>query len=246
MPSPSKRKTLCIFGDSHIGCMKTALTEKKFTTRRALDFEFWGADGPRFRGLDLVGTTLVPRPDVVETVLMVNGKGKAILDPADFNAILYMAARTRIQEFFPAMLHQMQQADGFMSRAVFEQTCRDWLPKHRFYRAAKAMAKTGTAKIYLAPTSFLSEGSEAMVVGDKTGALKASPEQRQEIWDELVRVAAEDDITLIPQPEETVINGCMSRKEYAAVLSDGQVDPVHRNADYAALLLKNLVDRIYA
>lgn len=242
MPSPNSRKTLCVFGDSHIGCMKMALTEKKFTTQHALDFEFWGADGPRFRSLDLVGSTLVPRLDAIETVRMVNGKGKDILDPRDFEAILFMAARTRVQEFFPGLLHRMKQADGFITQAVFRQICHDWLTKHRFYRAAKAMAETGSAQIFLAPTSFLTEGAD---IGGHSGALQAGSADRKKIWDELVRVAAGDGIILIPQPEETVVNGCMSRKEYAAIIADGRYDPVHRNSDYAALLFEALIAEMY-
>ena len=246
MPLPHSPKKLCIFGDSHIGCMKIALTEGIFTTRHALDFEFWGADGPRFRALDLVGSTVVPRPEVLKTVLMVNGKGKEVLDPVEFDAILFMAARVRSQDLFTPLLHRMQQADGFISNAVFRQICQDWLPRNRGYRTAKAMAATKTANIFLAPTTFTTEGFENQLSDKQRGAFSALPQDRDRIWQELTRIAADDGITLIPQPEETVVNGCMTRKEYANTLTTGGIDPVHRNPKYAALLLGKVVDTFYS
>ena len=246
MPSPSKRKNLCIFGDSHIGCVKNALTQKIFKSRRALDFEFWGADGPRFRGLDLEGSTIVPRAEVLETVRLVNGKGRDILDPADFDAILFMGARIRTHEFFEPHLHRMQQVDGYLSDAVFRQNCEDWLPKNRFYRAAKAMAAVGHGRIFFAPTTFLTEGFEAQITKGCQDAVQASAGDRQKIWAELIRVAANDGIDLMPQSEETIANGCMTKRTYSNVLSNGEFDPVHRNPEYAAILLKDVVDRFYA
>ena len=141
MPSPRKRKSLCIFGDSQIGCIKLALTQKQYSTRRLIDFEFWGADGPRFRGLNLKDGKLVPRPEDLKTVQMVNGNGKDVLDPADFDVILFMGVRIRAINFFKPHLHRMQQADGYLSSAAFAQCCKDWLPRQRFYRAAKALPR---------------------------------------------------------------------------------------------------------
>ncbi|MCP5071976.1 MAG: hypothetical protein GY947_01610 [Rhodobacteraceae bacterium] len=245
MPSPRKRKTLCIFGDSQIGCIKLALTQKLFTTRKHLDFEFWGADGPRFRGLDLVDDRLVPRPAVLKTVQMVNGNSHDVLDPADFDAILFMGVRIRTLDFFEPHLHRMQAGEP-ISEAVFQAASDDWLPRHRFYRAAKAFAAKGRAKIVLAPGSFPTLGFESLLAPEYAKARDAVADQRGTIWAQLKKTAACDGIILLPQPEETVSSGCMTKEEYGRVnVASAELDPSHRNPQYGALLLERVVEACF-
>jgi len=183
---------------------------------------------------------MIPCSDVLQTVLGVNGLGKAFLDPKDFDAIVFMAARIKTEELFPPLLHLLQPTYGGVSKAVILHTCIDWLSGLRFYQDAKAMAASGNARIFLAPTPFVSEGSEDLFVNKYPNALKAEKKHRQEIWNGLAQVVAGDGITLISQPEETVINGCMTRKEFSGVTADGGINWAHRNARYAALLFKAL------
>ncbi|GEM_PF-310617 len=242
MPLPAKPLRLCVFGDSHIGCIKQAVTAGMVKDSKKVDVEFWGADGPQFRGLDLVDQTLVPRRGAKAKVELVNGRGRAVLDPKDFDAVLFVGVRIRTFEFFAPNLHLLGQPDGFLSDAVLFRACQGWLTRHRFYRAAKAFAESQSAQIFLTPCSFPTEGFRALQTAGFDLAAKATKKTRDRFWHHLTGIAAKDGITLIPQPEKSVVGGCTTGAAFAIEDAVKLNDPVHRNPVYGAEILQAALD----
>jgi hypothetical protein len=227
-----------------MGCIKNALNAGLVKTRKNVEFEFWGADGPRFRELDLENGILVPRPGAVATVKLVNGQGRDVLDPGSFDAILFMSVRLRAFEFFAPHLHRMQQSGEFLSSAVLERACSDWITPRRFYLVARSFAAAGKAGIAIAPCSFPTEGFPNLLPPEYSDAVKAGKAQRAELWHRLTRIAAADRIALIPQPDATVTNGCLTHKHFAVEDAVNKNDPVHRSPGYGALILKAAIDAL--
>lgn len=240
MPSPAK---LCIFGDSHIGCLKFALKDKLVTPPKDISVEFWGASGPLFRDLNHVDGKIVPTSAALPSVLVINGNGQETLDPANYDAILFMAARTRSLNIFEPELHRMQQPDGYLSNAVFEQNCADWLRSQRLYIATKDFAQNSDCKIFIAPTTFLTQGApeaKPQYLGSKI----TNAEGVDRIWSTLEKIAAEDNIALLRQPPETCGDGATSKPEYNRTNVDGTTDVTHRSPDYGALILERLFQEL--
>lgn len=244
MPSANKRKTICIFGNSHIACLKHALNQKLYATRKAIDFEFWGAAGKRFFKLDFVNGKIVPRNErVLSTVLAVNGMGKKVLDPSDYHAILFMGVGITPVKLFAPQLERIRTSKGVLSQAVFSHLCQDWLASHAFYRIARNIAQSSETRIFLAPSSFPCEIAARFRKGRYAGARKASIQEIDKIWLELETIAKRDGITLIRQPMETMSKGIMGSKAFCRVDVDGELSLSHNNPQYGALILKQLVDR---
>lgn len=236
MPSPAKKTRLCVFGDSHIGAVKRALNDGLFDPGTSLEIEFWGADGPRFRMLDLIDGRIVPREGIEETIRTINGQGREVLDPADFDAVLFTAVRIRAVELFQPMLERSHRPDGYLSRAVFDQTCADWLRKNKYYRMAQAFAETD-CHVLMSIASFPSERMMSQDGKDYSAIETADPAISDRIWNALVTAALDDDITLIPQPADTITANCFSRAEYDMAGAEEAEDFVHRGPLYGAMLL---------
>ena len=105
------------------------------------------------------------------------------------------------------------------------------------YQLARGLAATGTARIVVAPTAFWTQGYqplERLVTPDQRAS---TAEDRAEIWQIIAGIAAEDGITMIAQPDETVIDGVFTSPEWAIGGYQGVGDFEHRSTAYGALIL---------
>jgi hypothetical protein len=91
--------------------------------------------------------------------------------------------------------------------------------------------------VLLSPIAYYTADPErfAEVITPAMAAL--IPIHLPEFWDHLQRVAAEDGITLLRQPDETVTAGLYTDASYAVAKHVEKRDYEHKNARYGALIL---------
>ena len=231
----------CIFGDSHYACLRQA-QRQGLVCMSGLEVEHWGHVGGRFLFLELRDGAIHPKDDFTAArFARFNEKARTFLPADAFDAILVMGARTYLLTPFQMILHARCHGP-FLSSGLKRRIVADSLRRQLGYRLALGLARTETARVMLAPTSFPTVGLQ------KGGAVltpemqEAPSDARSEIWDMLVEVAAEDGITLIPQPEETVTQGLMTHPDFAIDRHAELNDFAHRNAAYGALILSQAVD----
>ncbi len=240
MRSQGDALRLCIFGDSHIACLRHAL---KGRTQAALaaEVEFWGTVGRRFRMIRLQDGALVPDDELTaRRFAIVNVRGRRLLHPADFDAILFMGARTRVNMLFADFLHRARHPGLFLSSGVKREIIRAHLADQRAYGFARAFAAQNRARIFFAPVSFPTEGLSTEFLDRHPEAALGTAEQRAAIWSLFREVMAEDGITLLPQAERTVTQGCFTRAAYATRRAAERGDSTHKNGAYGRLVLGSL------
>ncbi|MBR9764753.1 MAG: hypothetical protein GYB53_14800 [Rhodobacteraceae bacterium] len=241
MPSPAEQvsaaplPSLCIFGDSHIASVKQAL-DAGLLPYVTDHLEFWGAYGPAFRQFEFQDNTVLPRKDAAEMVAMINGLGREVLRGDAFAAYLFYGARLRIADFLPPMLATLRQG-GHLSAAVRHRVVRRFLEGRKSYRIAQQFARTNPGvSVTFAPAPLLTLG---VGLPEKTWpeAEGASAGERAEVLGWLDAEAAADGITLLHQPEETIVEGCWTDPRFAATGPGSEEDPVHKSPEFAALML---------
>jgi hypothetical protein len=235
VPDMSAPRSLCVFGDSHIACIKDALVAG-YRPAPGWDVAFFGADGPRFRMLRLEGGRIRPDPAALATVRMISGGAEA-LAPGDHAAVLFTGVRVRALDVFAPRLDRLSRPGGFLSRAASRAEAADWLRRHRFYGYAVAFAAAGAGPVLMSPASFPLAGVGPDPLADWPGARAADADARAAVWADLAAVAAEDGITLLPQPEATVTEGCLTAPDWGRPGAREAGDPVHRNARFGGLVL---------
>jgi hypothetical protein len=225
----------CIFGDSHYACLKQAELQG-LVDMSGLTVEHWGHVGSRFLHLEFRDGAIHPKDDfTARRFAKFNEKGRVFLPAADFDAILVMGARSYLLAPFQ-MLLRARCHGPFVSDGLQRRILGDALRRQMGYRLAMGLAQTGTARVLMAPTSFPTEGHS--LATSLTPEMQATgPDARAEIWAMAVAAAAEDGITLIPQPEETVVQGMLTHGDYAVDGYREKKDLAHRNAAYGALIL---------
>lgn len=243
MPSRD-RVSICVYGDSHIACIKHALDESLVTAPEG-GLEFWGASGPAFRGIHLKGGRLQPLTDEARAqVQMISETGRESLEPEDFDVFLFVGSRLRAQSYIVPMLWRLQDDAGFLSQAVRDAVLERWLTGCRSYRAARAFAATGKTRVFFSPASFLNDQVLDAKVVARSINQQATAAQRADLWDGVARRMDQDGVGLIAQPEETVTRGCLTRIEFASSRATELQDPVHKNGAFGALILKELFARL--
>lgn len=228
---------LAIFGDSHYACLRQAHRLGLVDVSGA-EIEYWGHVGRRFNFLELRDGAIVPTDDfTANRFAKFNEKGRRFLPAADFDMILFAGTRTYLALPFRHILHA--QAHGpFLSSGLGKRCLRDHLALQSGYRLARGLAATDTARIVLSPVGFPTEGQPAMAARTTPEVRAATRAVRARLWQQVAEIAAEDGITLIPQPDETVIDGLFTRAGFAV---DGYLekkDFEHRNPAYGALILE--------
>ncbi len=241
MPSPPADKAIriCIYGDSHLGCLKQAL-DQGLVDPRGYDIEFWGADGPYFRQLRLQDGVIRPDPEAEERVLLVNGRGRKFLRPGDFDVMFFMGARLRAGEFLEFLRRRMSRSNGFLSRAVVMRVARGWANRTRSYRYAGEIARSGAARVVYFPTPL-------PTFSGRDGATQPGPQEAGRCgdvvalgWSSLSEVAGSDGIDFIRQPDATVTGGLRTRAEFGCAGFAEAGDLVHKNARFGAIVLEQL------
>ncbi|WP_010141975.1 hypothetical protein [Oceanicola sp. S124] len=242
MPSPAEQQpmaaplpSLCIFGDSHIASVRQAL-DAGLLPYVSDHLEFWGAYGPAFRQFEYQDNTVLPRKDAEEMVAMINGHGRLALRGDAFSAYLFYGARLRIADFLPPMLATLRQG-GHLSAAVRQRVVRRFLEGRKSYRIAQQFARANPGvSVTFAPAPLLTLG---VGVPEKTWpeAEGATADERAEALGWLDAEAGLDGITLLHQPEETIVQGCWTDPHFAATGPGSEDDPVHKSPAFAALML---------
>ncbi|MFT6457038.1 hypothetical protein [Pseudophaeobacter arcticus] len=242
--TPARSLRFCVFGDSHIACVKHALDEGLLDLK-GIELEFWGAPGPQFRDLHLeegrlVGTSAAAR----DSLARINPARSAALDPQDFDGFLFIGCRLRSSEFLVPLLASQPGSLGYLSQAVRDLMLPRWLEGCRWYRAAREFAKQ--RPVFFSPAGFLNDGIVSEDEVARTVNIEATQAERDVIWDQIAKAMEEDKIQLIRQPEDTVTRGGLTRAAFATSLGDQGDDSVHKNGAYGALILNQALGALRA
>jgi hypothetical protein len=224
---------LCIFGDSHYACIRQA-ERLGLVDTAGIEVEHWGHVGTLFRDLRPGhGIVRAANDRTARRFARLNERGRLALAAEDFDMILVMGARMYVVPLFTALLNQ-KRAGHFASDSLRVRIARDQMRRQLGYRLARGLAAGGGARILLAPTSFPTEAQDD---AKRASAAACDGEDRAALWDLAIRAARQDAVELLPQPEETVADGLLTRAAFAV---DGHVekrDYAHRNPAYGALIL---------
>ena len=233
----------CIFGDSHYACLKQAEMQGLVDVS-GIDLEYWGHVGGRFRYLEARDGAIYPKDDFTAMrFAKFNAKGRTFLPAADFDVILVMGARVYIWRLFQRVLALLS-AGPLVSEGLQRRILSDDMRRHLGYRLARGLAASGTARILLAPTAYYTEGAEAFVSAIPPEIAALIPDRVPEFWRILKAAAAEDGITLLSQPEETVAQGMFTSTAYAVDGHAAKQDFEHHNAAFGAAILAQVMPMV--
>lgn len=226
----------CIFGDSHYACLKQAEVQG-LADMSGVELEYWGHVGGRFRFLEYRDGAIHPLDDfTAQRFAKFNARGREMLPAADFDVILVMGARVYVWRLFVYLLRILA-AGPFVSEGLLRRYATDWLRAKAGYRLAAGLASTGTARVLLAPVAYYTVNpgqSDGLVMPEMLALMSGRLPQ---FWQILTEVAAEDGVTLLRQPEETVVEGIFTSAEFAVEGHVAKQDFEHHNAAYGAKIL---------
>ncbi len=238
------RPRLCIFGDSHYACLKQAEVQG-LVDFSGVDLEYWGHVGGRFRYLEVRDGAIWPTDDFTAMrFAKFNEKGRTFLPAADFDVILVMGARVYIWRLFLRVLTLLS-AGPMVSEGLLRRILTDDLRRHLGYRLARGLAESGTARILLAPTAYFTEGDTPVVPAIPPEVAALIPDRVPGFWRVLEEAAAEDGVTLLRQPEETVAQGMFSALAYAVDGHPEKQDYEHHNAAFGAAVLSRVMPIVH-
>ena len=236
---------IAIFGDSHMACVRFALNVKP-QRLAPHDVEFWGTVGHRFRHISLKDGAIVPDDDfTAKRFSVVNHLGRTSLRPDDFDVIAFTGCRTRIDGLFLEFLHRNRHPAQFLSSGVRRAIIAGHLRGLYAYQFAMDFARQGKARILYQPVSFQLAGHPHPMLDQFPDAVQGTGRERGVIWALVEDVMAEDGITLLRQPDSTVIDGCFTKPEYATRHA-ATGDSTHKNMAYGALVLRQIRARLDA
>lgn len=239
---PSRNKSLCIFGDSHIGSVAKAL-DGGLVNLTGFDVEFWGATGPLFRQIDMVdGVIRATGAEAAKVVAQVNGKGRETISAGDFDSFLFYGARLRMADFMGPYLHRLRDPQAAVSAAVLRAAAKGFVNGCRAARMACALASAGKARVFFVPAPLLTadlvdHAAPGQVLAQYPLAGDATPADRDRIWCAVEDVLGASGVTLIRQPEATVVQGVLTARKYAVEGAEESGDIGHKSAEFAALML---------
>lgn len=240
MPSRLDRPSLCIIGDSHLGSLRRAV-DRGLVSFPGQDVEFWGAIGPQFRQIEMKDGVIRAHGAARDMVRKVNGKGREEIRAEDFRAFLFYGARLRVVELFAPVLHHQHTGGGFASQAAMAAAADEFLRSTRAWRMAGALARAG-AQVQFVPAPFpsaevIDHGAPGRILDAYPGALHATEADRARIWTLLCARSAAMGMTLVRQPEETVVDGVFTDARHAIAQARETGDAGHKSPEFAALML---------
>jgi hypothetical protein len=224
---------LCVFGDSHYACLKQAEVQGLVDVS-GVELEYWGHVGGRFRYLEFRGGAIHPVDDFTASrFAKFNEKGRMHLPADAFDVVLVTGARVTVWRLFQHVLRALTEGP-MVSEGLVRRILTDWLRVKAGYRLASGLALTGTARVILSPVAYytVNQGPLDSLVTQAMRALM--PERLPQFWQVLTEVAAEDGVTLIPQPEETIVDGMFTAADFAVADHLKKQDFEHHNAAYGA------------
>lgn len=240
MPSQSKR--LVIFGDSNLATVRHALDEGALTFGR-WEHEFWGAAGPEFRHIHFgKGALQAIKPAAEKMVLLVNGQGRKTLRAKDFDLFVFYGARLRLAEFFAPYLDLMMDDTRAVSDAVLCEAAEAFLQDRRSVRMAQKLKAAGAKRVTFAYAGFpvwgvIDQTEEGRILAEFPRAQAAGAAERDRLWRALDAGFATRGLTLLRQPDETVVHGMFTAPEFALPDAAEKEDASHKAPAYAAQVL---------
>lgn len=240
---PSRNRTLCIIGDSHMGSVRRA-ANAGLVDFSGYETEFWGAVGPLFRQQiqHEGGRIRAAGADAEAMVRQINDKGRLSIGPDEFDCYLFYGARCRIAEVMIPFLHRLRTPHLTMSRAVLRAAIDGYLGERRMVRAARDFAAAG-ARVFYAPSPLLTEGVEDLrapgkVLDRYSNAVDATAEEAALIWETFDALFARDGITMIRQPADTVSNVILTDNRWAVPGAAESGDTGHKSPEFAARMIE--------
>lgn len=235
-PRSAHLPRLAIFGDSHYACVRLA-HGRGLVSPDGWEVEYWGHVGKRFRHLEYRDGAIVPLDDfTAERFAKFNERGRRCLPVADFDAVLFVGCRLYVTHLL--FMAAQARADGdFLSTGLIERLVRDTFAASATWGFARRFAETGRARILFAPPSLPTAGLAHAWEATFPDVTAARDEDRARLWDCLVRLAAADGVTFLPQPDHTVTQGAMTHPDFAVenYLQTGDME--HKNPVYGAAVL---------
>lgn len=236
-----QRPRLAIFGDSHYACVRMA-HGLGLIDLSGVDVEYWGHVGRRFNFLECKDGVILPKDDyTAQRFAKFNENGRTSLPAVDFDVVLFAGARMDVTDLMISLL-TAQVTGRFVSQGLARRMARDRLNSLMAYQFAQDLAAHAEALIVLHPVSFPTQGFAKRPAALTAPLQGCTADQRARVWDLLAETAAEDGLLLVPQPEETVVDGVFTAPDYAV---DGYLehgDFAHRNAAYGAAVMRRVLD----
>ncbi|MEL6467948.1 MAG: hypothetical protein AAFQ58_23540 [Pseudomonadota bacterium] len=244
MPSPHNPSRVCFFGDSQIASARLAMTEGLTSVPDDVDIEFWGATGPAFRQIEWRGGAMRATGAALEIALTINGRGRDHLAPGDFDTFVFYGARLRTAEFFGPYLQWHAAHGTFPSAAALHIAARTFMDDNRAYRNAVTLAAHG-ARVIFVPAPLYTNGvtdlhARGRFLHAYPRASEADADARAVLWQAMTAVARSGGVTLVPQPEDTVTNGVLTKAEFACEGAVEVGDTGHKSAAFAARWLQDV------
>ena len=85
------------------------------------------------------------------------------------------------------------------------------------------------------------QGALKSPLKDYPRATEATAADRTRVWQMFAQLLADDGITLIAQPDETVVNGVFTSADFAIEGAEASGDAGHKSPEFAALMLRAFV-----
>ncbi|MDP3193941.1 hypothetical protein [Tabrizicola sp.] len=234
---------LCVFGDSHYACVRQAEVQGLVDVR-GVALEYWGHVGSRFRHLEVRDGTIHPLDEfTAQRFAKFNALGRTFLPAADFDAILVAGARVYVWRMFHRLLQRLSEGP-FVSQGLQQRILTDSLRGQAGYRLAAGLAATGTARVLLAPVAYYTASPERFAATITPQMAAILQDKLPGFWAVLAETAARDGIELIPQPQETVVDGLFTDPAYAVQGHIEKQDYEHHNAAYGAVILAQALERL--
>ncbi|MBS0572085.1 MAG: hypothetical protein JSS08_02360 [Proteobacteria bacterium] len=235
-PQSAPRPRLAIFGDSHYACVRLA-HGRGLVSLDGWEVEYWGHVGKRFRHLGYRDGAIVPLDDfTAERFAKFNERGRRCLPVADFDAVLFVGCRLYVTHLL--FMAAQARADGdFLSTGLMERLVRDTFATSVTWGFARRFAEAGRARILFSPPSLPTAGLPHGWEATFPDVAAARDEDRARLWDCLVRLAAVDGVTFLPQPDHTVAGGAMTHPDYGVENHLLTGDMEHKNPAYGSAVL---------
>lgn len=225
-----------LFGDSHLAALKRGMSQVNLPG--GMDVQFWGTPGNRFRNISWAGNKIVPNDEkTADAFARFNAHGVRDLDPLLYDIVGFVGARIRPGAVIPDLLNHMANPKRHLTKDYMRLVLREHYLKHTTYQMAQAIAKLGKPRVLMNMIPFRTDGKERTSRAYKV-ARTATRDDIALLWQLTSEILAEDKITYVPQPVETVVNGYYTDAKYGLETDDS----VHMNPDYGALMINQILE----
>jgi len=231
-----------LFGDSHLAAVRRGVNSIPSDQLEGVDLHFWGTPGNRFRHIDWQDGKIVPVDETTANAFArFSGEDLRELDPALYDAVVFVGARIRPGAVIPDLLNHIADPVRYLTRAYIKAVFTAHFHSLSTYRIACEMAAEARTRVFLAPIS-LATHRPGPLPRSHAIARKASRADVDLLWLVMREIMAEAGIGAILQPVESVVAGYMTEERYGLAVGDD----VHKNADFGTLILSEILRRVAA